>query len=57
MLCESMNMAKRRTQKTVFKQAISDLKAAIGELKAIRDDMNLRIQQENLEGRSCNKPC
>ncbi|VVB11467.1 unnamed protein product [Arabis nemorensis] len=53
MLCESMNMAERRGQKTDLKQAISDLEAATAELKAIRDDLNLRIQQDNLEGRSC----
>ncbi|KAF8114000.1 hypothetical protein N665_0043s0070 [Sinapis alba] len=53
-LCESMNMAERRAgHKTDLKQAISDLETATGELKAIRDDLNLRIQRDNLEGRSC----
>ncbi|CAH8317813.1 unnamed protein product [Eruca vesicaria subsp. sativa] len=53
-LCESMNMAERRRRhKTDLKQAISDLETATGELKAIRDDLNLRIQRDNLEGRSC----
>ncbi|ESQ54686.1 hypothetical protein EUTSA_v10024353mg [Eutrema salsugineum] len=50
-LCESMNMAGRRGHKTDLKQAISDLETATGELKAIRDDLNLRIQQHELEGR------
>lgn len=53
-LCESMNMAERRAgHKTDLKQAISDLETATGELKAIRDDLNLRIRRDNLEGRSC----
>ncbi|CAE6176151.1 unnamed protein product [Arabidopsis arenosa] len=52
-LCESMNMADRRGHNTDLRQAITDLETAIGDLKAIRDDLSLRIQQDNLEGRSC----
>lgn len=52
-LCESMNMAERRGHKTDLRQAITDLETAISDLKAIRDDLNLRIQQDDLEGRSC----
>ncbi|CAN8325970.1 unnamed protein product [Cochlearia groenlandica] len=52
-LCESMNMAERRRgQHTDLKQAISDLETAICELKAIRNDLNKRIQGYDLEGRS-----
>lgn len=53
MLCESMDMAERRGDKTDLKEAISDLETATSELKAIRDDLNLRIQQDSLEGRNC----
>ncbi|CAH2077914.1 unnamed protein product [Thlaspi arvense] len=52
-LCESMNMADRGGHKTDLKQAISDLELATRDLKAIRNDLDLRIQQDDLEGRSC----
>lgn len=51
-LCESMNMAGRSVHKTDLKQAIGDLETAIADLKAIRNDLKLRVQQEELEGRS-----
>ncbi|XP_010433556.1 PREDICTED: disease resistance protein RPS2 isoform X2 [Camelina sativa] len=52
-LCESMNMAERRGVKVDLRQAITELETAIGDLKATRDDLKLRIQQDDLEGRSC----
>lgn len=52
-LCESMNMAERRGHQTDLRHAITDLETATADLKAIRDDLNLRIQQADLEGRNC----
>ncbi|KAL1202927.1 Disease resistance protein RPS2 [Cardamine amara subsp. amara] len=52
-LCESMNMAERRGHQTDLKQAITDLETATGDLKAIGDDLNLRIHIADIEGRSC----